>query len=95
MRNNIRDFFIRGGRRGAIAYMREHREVQNIRPSYIGLFENILLNYRKTISALAAPNPKNTKTPRAPMRTGRCVILYGFYLAYSTARVSRTTWTLI
>lgn len=36
----IRDFFINGDMKGAIAYMREHEEFQDILPAYIALFEN-------------------------------------------------------
>ena len=36
----IRDFFIKGDIKGAIAYMREHEEFKDILPSYIAVFEN-------------------------------------------------------
>ncbi len=36
----IRDFFINGDMKGAIAYMREHEEFQGILPAYIAIFEN-------------------------------------------------------
>lgn len=40
MSDNIRDFFINGDIKGAIAYMREHEEYQDILPAYIAIFEN-------------------------------------------------------
>ena len=36
----IQDFFINGDMKGAIAYMREHEEFQDILPAYIAIFEN-------------------------------------------------------
>ena len=36
----IQDFFINGDMKGAIAYMREHEEFQDILPAYIAVFEN-------------------------------------------------------
>ena len=36
----IQDFFINGDMKGAIAYMREHDEFQDILPAYIAIFEN-------------------------------------------------------
>ena len=36
----IQDFFINGDMKGAIAYMREHEEFQDILPDYIAIFEN-------------------------------------------------------
>ena len=36
----IQDFFIHGDIKGAIAYMREHEEFQDILPAYIAIFEN-------------------------------------------------------
>ncbi|MGM9596601.1 MAG: hypothetical protein ACI3XO_02180 [Eubacteriales bacterium] len=36
----IQDFFINGDIKGAIAYMREHEEFQDILPAYIAIFEN-------------------------------------------------------
>ena len=36
----IQDFFIKGDMKGAIAYMREHEEFQDILPAYIAIFEN-------------------------------------------------------
>ena len=36
----IRDFFIKGDIKGAIAYMREHEKFKDILPSYIAVFEN-------------------------------------------------------
>ena len=36
----IQDFFITGDMKGAIAYMREHEEFQDILPAYIAVFEN-------------------------------------------------------
>ena len=36
----IQDFFINGDMKGAIAYMREHEEFQDILPVYIAIFEN-------------------------------------------------------
>lgn len=40
MSNKIRDFFINGDIKGAIAYMREHEEFHDILPAYIAIFEN-------------------------------------------------------
>lgn len=40
MSDKIRDFFISGDLRGAIAYMREHAEFQDILPAYIAIYEN-------------------------------------------------------
>lgn len=40
MHDNIRSFFIRSDIKGAIAYMREHKEYQDILPAYIAIFEN-------------------------------------------------------
>lgn len=40
MSDQIRNFFITGDLRGAIAYMREHEEYQDILPAYIAIFEN-------------------------------------------------------
>lgn len=40
MHDNIRSFFIRGDIKGAITYMREHEEYQDILPAYIAIFEN-------------------------------------------------------
>ena len=36
----IQAFFINGDMKGAIAYMREHEEFQDILPAYIAIFEN-------------------------------------------------------
>ena len=36
----IQNFFINGDMKGAIAYMREHEEFQDILPAYIAVFEN-------------------------------------------------------
>ncbi len=36
----IKDLFINGDMKGAIAYMREHEEFQDILPAYIAIFEN-------------------------------------------------------
>ena len=36
----IKDFFMNGDMKGAIAYMREHEEFQDILPAYIAIFEN-------------------------------------------------------
>ena len=36
----IQDFFINGDMKGAIAYMREHEEFQDILPAFIAIFEN-------------------------------------------------------
>ena len=36
----IQDFFINGDMKGAIAYMREHEEFQDVLPAYIAVFEN-------------------------------------------------------
>ena len=36
----IQDFFINGDIKGAIVYMREHEEFQDILPAYIAIFEN-------------------------------------------------------
>ena len=36
----IQDFFVNGDMKGAIAYMREHEEFQDILPAYIAIFEN-------------------------------------------------------
>ena len=36
----IRDFFIKGDIKGAIAYMREHEEFGDILPAYVAIFEN-------------------------------------------------------
>ena len=36
----IQDFFINGDIKGAIAYMREHEEFQDILPAYIAIFEH-------------------------------------------------------
>lgn len=36
----IQDFFIHGDMKGAIAYMRQHEEFQDILPAYIAIFEN-------------------------------------------------------
>ena len=36
----IQDFFMNGDMKGAIAYMREHEEFQDILPAYIAIFEN-------------------------------------------------------
>ncbi len=36
----IQDFFTNGDMKGAIAYMREHEEFQDILPAYIAIFEN-------------------------------------------------------
>ena len=36
----IRQFFLNGDMKGAIAYMREHEEFQDILPAYIAIFEN-------------------------------------------------------
>ena len=36
----IQDFFIKGDMKGAIAYMREHREFEDILPAYTAIFEN-------------------------------------------------------
>lgn len=40
MHNKIEDFFINGDLKGAIAYMREHEEFEDILPAYIAIFEN-------------------------------------------------------
>lgn len=40
MSDQIWNFFITGDLRGAIAYMREHEEYQDILPAYIAIFEN-------------------------------------------------------
>lgn len=36
----ISQFFLNGDIRGAIAYMREHQEFQDVLPAYIAIFEN-------------------------------------------------------
>ena len=36
----ISQFFVNGDVKGAIAYMREHEEFQDVLPAYIALFEN-------------------------------------------------------
>ena len=36
----ISQFFMNGDIKGAIAYMREHEEFQDILPAYIAVFEN-------------------------------------------------------
>lgn len=40
MSDQLRNFFITGDLRGAIAYMREHEAYQDILPAYIAIFEN-------------------------------------------------------
>lgn len=40
MSDKILDFFINGNIKGAIAYMREHEEFQDVLPAYIAIFEN-------------------------------------------------------
>ena len=36
----ISQFFMNGDIKGAIAYMREHEEFQDVLPAYIAIFEN-------------------------------------------------------
>ena len=36
----IRQFFLNGDIKGAIAYMRDHEEFKDILPAYVAIFEN-------------------------------------------------------